>query len=185
MRWTEQRNFEAILGLMKSGSLKVDALISHRFDIDAAANAYDLLANHAPLGILLQFPQVDSASPVKPQDRVLSLSNAKQSAASAGTVGMIGSGNYAAQVLIPAFKSAGAGLGLLASAGGVSSVHNGKKFGFASATTDASAVATHADIDTVVIATRHDTHAKYAVPALHAGKHVFVEKPLCLKILLM
>jgi predicted dehydrogenase len=178
VRWTEQRNFEAILGLMKSGAIRTAELISHRFAIDAAADAYDVLANGAPLGIILEFPA--GSGPLAAEERIQKLADSAPAGPAEGVIGMIGSGNYASQVLIPAFKAAGAGMGVLASAGGVSSVHNGKKFGFANATTDAAAVATHADIDTVVIATRHDTHAEYALPALAAGKHVFVEKPLAL-----
>jgi len=180
VRWTEQRNFEAVLGLMKSGALAVEELISQRFDIDAAEDAYDLLANGSPLGLILKFPGNGSSQPIEQSDRLLDLRTSQGREAVSGTIGMIGSGNYASQILIPAFKSAGAGLGLLSSQGGVSSVHNGKKFGFDSATTDADAVATHAGVDTVVIATRHDTHARYAVPAINAGKHVFVEKPLAI-----
>ncbi len=179
VRWTEQRNFEAILRLMKDGLLMVDDLVSHRFDIDDAPAAYDLLANESPLGIILQFPGDGSVQPVEKQDRLVEL-RPRAIQASPGTIGMIGSGNYASQILIPAFKAAGAGLGMLASEGGVSSVHNAKKFGFDSATSDAEAVAEHESVDTVVIATRHDTHAKYAIPAIRAGKHVFVEKPLAI-----
>ena len=179
VRWTEQRNFEAVLGLMQSGALHVDDLISHRFSIDKAADAYDLLANGNPMGIVLEFPGDGSVQALSRDDRVLQLADASTQSRP-GVIGMIGAGNYAGQILIPAFQAAGAGLGLLASQGGVSSVHNGKKFGFASATTDADAVATHDSVDTVVIATRHDTHAKYTVAALEAGKNVFVEKPLAI-----
>jgi len=178
VRWTEQRNFEAVLGLMATGQLEVAELISHRFKINEAEAAYDLLAEGAPMGMLLEYPtDKGSAAPDK-ADRVVDLGGS--TVAGAGTIGMIGSGNYATQVLIPAFAEAGAGLGMLASAGGVSSVHAGKKFGFAQATTDADSVALSDTIDSVVIATRHNTHVKYAVPALTAGKHIFVEKPLAI-----
>jgi predicted dehydrogenase/threonine dehydrogenase-like Zn-dependent dehydrogenase len=180
VRWTEQRNFEAVLGLMAASALNVADLISHRFTVEDAAEAYDVLANESPLGIVLQYPSADPARALDSSDRFISLGDTGRRQASKATIGMIGSGNYASQVLIPAFRDAGAGLGLLASAGGVSSVHAGKKFGFASATTDAAAVPTSDGIDTVVIATRHDTHATYTIPALNAGKNVFVEKPLAI-----
>ncbi|MBT8422556.1 MAG: bi-domain-containing oxidoreductase [Gammaproteobacteria bacterium] len=179
VRWTEQRNFEAVLGLMADGKLDVSDLISHRFGVDNAGEAYDLLAEGAPLGIIIEYPQQAGATAPDSTDRKVALGDGSV-VAKAGTIGMIGAGNYASQVLIPAFRDAGAGLGLLASAGGVSSVHSGKKFGFQSATTDADAVAGDASIDTVVIATRHDSHAKYTLAALNAGKNVFVEKPLAL-----
>jgi len=180
VRWTEQRNFEAVLGLMAAGRLNVADMISHRYQIDNAAKAYDLLANGSPLGIVLQYPTGEGAKPLGDADRIVLLGDGGERKATSGTIGMIGSGNYATQILIPAFRDAGAGLGMLASAGGVSSVHAGKKFGFAYATTDADAIPDADSIDSVVIATRHDTHAKYTVLALKAGKNVFVEKPLAI-----
>ncbi|MEE4185768.1 MAG: bi-domain-containing oxidoreductase [Gammaproteobacteria bacterium] len=181
VRWTEQRNFEAVLRLMADGKLQTDDLVSHRFSIADASAAYDVLANEAPLGIVIQYADDLNSlrRPLEPADRKIALAGAGRRSAGA-TVGMIGAGNYASQVLIPGLRAAGATLGLLASAGGVSSVHAGNKFGFASATTDPDRVATDPDVDTVVIATRHDTHAQYALAALRAGKHVFVEKPLAL-----
>jgi predicted dehydrogenase len=92
----------------------------------------------------------------------------------------IGSGNYATQVLIPAFREAGVRFKTVASNAGVSGVHAGKKYGFEEATTDSASVLADPEVDTVVVATRHDTHARYVCEALKAGKHVFVEKPLCL-----
>jgi predicted dehydrogenase len=95
-------------------------------------------------------------------------------------VGFIGSGNYATAVLIPAFKAAGAALGAVVSSGGVSAVHAGRKYGFEQASTDAAGVVANPAINTLVVATRHDSHARYVCDALAAGKHVFVEKPLAL-----
>lgn len=178
VRWTERRNFEAVLGLMADGKIDIGELVSHRFSVDEAAAAYDLLAEQSPLGILIDYPHESSVAAASLQRKVELRDGG--AAGQPGTIGMIGAGNYASQVLIPAFRDAGAGLGLLASAGGVSSVHSGKKFGFQSATTDADAVVTDSSIDTVVIATRHDSHARYTIAALQAGKNVFVEKPLAL-----
>jgi predicted dehydrogenase len=96
----------------------------------------------------------------------------------APTIGVIGAGNYAGRVLIPAFKRAGATPHTVVSSGGVSAAYHGGKQGFEQASTDAAAVLASAGVDTVLIATRHDTHASYACRALEAGKHVFVEKPL-------
>jgi len=181
VRWTEQRNFEAVLRLMADGKLQTDHLVSHRFPIANASAAYDVLANEAPLGIVIQYADdlTSLARPLEPADRKVVLMRGR-SKPGTGTVGMIGAGNYASQVLIPGLRAAGATLGLLASAGGVSSMHAGTKFGFANATTDPDSVVADPAVDTVVIATRHDTHARYALAALQAGKHVFVEKPLAL-----
>ena len=97
-------------------------------------------------------------------------------------VSFIGSGNYATAVLVPAFRAARADLQIVASSGGVSGYHAGRKFGFAVATTDTASVFADDVADAVVIATRHDSHARLVLRALAAGKSVFVEKPLCLTL---
>lgn len=180
VRWTEQRNFEAVLDLMAAGALDVTPLITHRFAIDDGAQAMALLTSPEPsMGILLTYSQpVAEATPA----RRISMGMATAPRAGKGVVGFLGAGNYAGRVLIPAFKSAGASLHTVVSGGGVSAVHFGKKFGFAEAATEAAAVIANSEIDTVVIATRHDAHAGQVLAALRAGKHVFCEKPLCLTL---
>ncbi len=179
VRWTEQRNFEAVLDLMASGALDLDPLITHRFDISDGGKAMDLLTSIEPsLGILLTYPNF-----TKPE--ILSARRVTLNAfpkTGKGTVAFIGSGNYASRVLMPAFKAAGAKLHTVASGGGISAVHFGKKFGFAEAVTDVAALLENPEIDTVVIATRHNAHARQILSALRAGKHVFCEKPLCLTL---
>ena len=180
VRWTEQRNFEAVLQLLAAGRLQVGDMVSHRYPIEDAASAYDVLANGSPMGMILQFPtSAEPAAPLRPDQRTVTLADASGSAAAAN-IGLIGSGNYASQILIPAFKKAGAGLISLCSSGGVSSVHAGRKFGFHTATTDADALISDVSVDTVVIASRHDSHASYTIKALELGKNVFVEKPVVL-----
>jgi predicted dehydrogenase len=180
VRWTEQRNFEAVLDLLASGAVDTGPLVSHWFDLDDALDAYALLSGEASsLGIVLKYAQsgADAAPPV----RSVRLS-ADPAPAGSGTVAFIGAGNYAGRVLIPAFKAAGARLHTVVSSGGVSATHHGKRHGFANASTDSEAVWADAAIDTVVIATRHDDHARSVLKALAAGKDVFVEKPLCLRL---
>ncbi|MEO8219101.1 MAG: Gfo/Idh/MocA family oxidoreductase, partial [Acidobacteriota bacterium] len=181
VRWTEQRNFEAVLDLIENGSLDLKSLISHRFDIDDAPDAYSLLVSGEPsLGILLRYPQdagKDSSADLL--TRTITLENAA-APASKGVAGFIGAGNYGGRILISAFRDAGATLHSIASAGGVSAVHYGKKFGFSRVSTDASALIGDPEIDLVVISTRHDTHARFVEQSLSAGKNVFAEKPLCL-----
>lgn len=175
VRWTAQRNFEAALEMMASGRLDVAPLITHRFPFERATEAYDLMQTDGfYLGILLEYPAEPSLERTVALNPVASLPAAK------GNLGFIGAGGYASKILIPAFKSAGAGLVSVASSGGVSAAHAGRKFGFAQATTDVDALLSDARTDTVVIATRHNSHAELVCRALQAGKHVFVEKPLAL-----
>jgi predicted dehydrogenase/threonine dehydrogenase-like Zn-dependent dehydrogenase len=183
VRWTEQRNFEAILDMIAAGALTTDQLITHRFTIDQAEAAYELLERPDALGILIEYP----ADPARDggdvvQRRTVSFGAASVPAGKNVSIGFVGSGNYASAVLIPAFKEANAHLRTVASVGGVSGVHAARKFGFEQATTDADSVFADPAINAVVIATRHDSHARLVEQALLAGKHVFVEKPLALTI---
>lgn len=185
VRWTEQRNFEAVLDLMASGALDVTPLITHRYDVQQAAEAMDLLTSQEPsMGILINYPDTqDIARPDKERKVALHQGAASgAAAASKGRVAFLGAGNYAGRVLIPAFEAAGAELATVVSSGGISAVHSGKKFGFQHASTDAKDALEDDTVDTVVIATRHDAHANQVIAALQAGKHVFCEKPLCLTL---
>jgi len=189
VRWTEQRNFEAVLDMMADGRLDVKPLISHRFPILDAEQAYALVGGAGPsLGILLEYPQ-DEESALAVRRQTIAVGGrselARDDRQQAGShrqasVAFVGSGNYATAVLIPAFKAAGARLKVVASSGGVSGLHAGRKFGFEQTTTDTDGVLADAAVNTVVITTRHDSHAGLVIAALKAGKHVFVEKPLCL-----
>lgn len=184
VRWTEQRNFEAVLDMMADGRLDVKPLISHRFGIDEAEKAYALVAGAEPsLGILIEYPgDVDGARDLGRRTVVLRPEPGAVSPVPEGAarVSFVGAGNYASSVLIPAFKLAGAVLRSVASSGGVSGVHAGRKFGFAETTTDSENVFADAETDALVVTTRHDSHARFVLQGLYAGKHVFVEKPLCL-----
>jgi len=182
VRWTEQRNFEAVLGMLAEGRLDVQPLISHRFPIDRAEDAYHTLTeDDAALGILLEYPD-DISDDELLAKKTVSLERDRDTAGAPTepTVGFIGSGNYATRVLIPAFKKAGAHLESIASSGGVSGVSAGRKHGFLRTTTSTDELIADERIHTVVVASLHDQHAKYASDALRAGKHVFVEKPLAI-----
>ena len=183
VRWTEQRNFEAVLDMMAVGTLDVKPLISHRFEIDDAVRAYEVMGGAEPsLGILLQYPTASQKPEVELRRATVEFSPHPQPRweGEVASVSFIGAGNYATAVLIPAFISAGAQLRCVASSGGVNGVHAGRKFGFDETTTDTEKLFSDTDSNTVVITTRHDSHARFVLKALAAGKHVFVEKPLCL-----
>ena len=141
VRWTEQRNFEAVLDLMASTQLDVEPLISHRFPLEQAAQAYDLLIGDEPsLGILLEYPAPARSLQGTLAARTVSLSKpADVHPGQTSRSCFLGAGNYASRVLIPAFKAAGAVLHTVVSGGGVSAVHHGRKHGFMQASTDAAA----------------------------------------------
>jgi predicted dehydrogenase len=180
VRWTEQRNLEAVLDMMAVGSLDVQPLLTHRFPFESAPKAYELLATGSEpyLGILLEY--TGSA----PKAAMIALGSPAQSAAiGAPRVAFIGAGNYAGRVLIPAFAAAtGVRLQSIVSGAGVTAAHYGRKFRFATASTDAAEIVASDETDIVVIATRHDSHAKFVLQALQAGKQVFVEKPLAISL---
>ena len=183
VRWTEQRNFEAVLDMMASGTLEVKSLITHRFKIDNAINAYKLLDDSSALGIILDYPesteQILRARSVKLSTTIKDKSN---HISLAPIVAFIGAGNYASRTLIPAFKACGAVLDTLVTSGGISGVHHGKKNGFRTTSTEVDDIINNKNINTIAIVTRHDAHANQVVTALNAGKNVFVEKPLALKL---
>ena len=177
--------------------LNVKPLISHRFVIDDAAKAYELLDVPSALGIVIEYPtdarSVDRVVALRStrddEKGVIARAEAKPVIASGEAawqstpvIGFIGAGNYASRILIPAFKQANVELDTLASSTGVSSVHHGRMAGFAQATTDLNTIWNSPRINTVVIATQHNVHASQVIAALNAGKHVFVEKPLCLTL---
>lgn len=188
VRWTEQRNFEAILDMLADGRLDFRPLISHRFAIESATDAYDLLSTGNPLGVVLTYPEAKDGAALQRSiaiapSAITSSANSAIAAASTSTapaLGFIGAGNYATNVLIPAFSKSGATLASVASANGVSGVHIAKKLGIAQASTDSDALLADPNINAVVISTRHDSHANWICKALNAGKHVFVEKPIAL-----
>ena len=180
VRWTENRNIEAFLELVQQGRVAVEPLITHRFDVDDAERAYELIAGDVKepyLAVLLAYdPQrrlsrtVDLAAGMKPR-----------AAREQGVrVGVIGAGGYVAGMLLPQFKNAGAEFVSVVTASGVTAVDVGRKFGFKQAASDAIEIIDDAQVNLVVVGTWHDTHAELATKALQSNKHVFVEKPLAL-----
>lgn len=186
VRWTEQRNFEAVLDMMADGRLDVIPLISHRFSIVEAEKAYELVGGAGcSMGVLLTYPGIEITPEARttrvatgPRHQPIPQGGKSEKAA----VSFVGSGNYATAVLIPAFKEAGAHLHSVASSAGTSGVHAGRKYGFDETTTDTNGLFSDAASNAVVITTQHDSHARFVLQALRAGKHVFVEKPLCLTL---
>ena len=181
VRWTEGRNFEAVVDLMAKGQLNVKPLITHRFGINDAAQAYEVITRKKKenfLGVLLTYPKnvesLESSKAVRFTTPTLKRSNVV-------TLGVLGAGQFATSILLPAIKKAGAvELIGIASSGGLHAQYAGKKFGFQYATSDEYEIINDPKVNTIAILTRHDTHADLVIKALQAGKHVFVEKPLAI-----
>lgn len=177
-RWTVRRNIEAVLTTISSGAVPVARLTSHRFPVTSAADAYDLITSGREryLGVVLEYDEAARQSP--PHVRLPSTRSVRS-----GTLGVsvIGAGNFARLVMLP--KLAGlrrVSLRGLCTAKGLNAADSGERHGFAFAASEADEIWRDADTHAVIVATRHDLHAALAVGALKAGKHVFVEKPLCL-----
>lgn len=177
VRWTEQRNFEAILDMLSTGQLNFKPLISHRYSFDDAKEAYNLLTDDKnALGILLEYSPKNQDDKFK-KEIVL---NEVEFNMEEPVVGFIGAGNYASRVLIPAFKKSGAQLGTIVTTKGISGVVHGEKNEFHKASTDIESMLSDETINTIAIVTRHNSHAGFVKKALSANKNVFVEKPLAL-----
>jgi predicted dehydrogenase len=180
VRWTEGRNIEAFLDLLAEGRIDVEPLITHRFNLDETERAYQLITgevNEPYLGVVLQY---DTERELEPRIQLAARQTKTAAPAHSVRVGLIGAGNYARAMLLPNFKSAGAEFHAIATASGVSARQVGERFGFRSCVSGADDVFADEEINLVVIATRHDSHAELARRALESGRHVFVEKPLAL-----
>ncbi len=181
VRWTEQRNMEAFLWLLQAGRVNVAPLTSHHFEIAEAEAAYRLMMDGGEpyLGILLHYPAVTAPVTRAPREPLETATDA----AGDGRVhlGLIGPGNHVRDMLLPHLKSrSGLDLRWVCTATGIRAEALAKKLGIAHRSTDYRDVIADPGVNAVLIGTRHDSHARIVLAALAAGKHVFVEKPLCL-----
>lgn len=181
VRWTEQRNFEAILNMMKDGIIDMKPLISKKYKFDEALEAYKFLNNPISLGILLDYRESKSNNNNN-QETIIQINKENKNSASNISLGLIGAGNYASRVLMPILKKTGITLDTIISSGGINNTHHGKKAGFLFASSDVNKVWTNKIINTVAIVTRHDTHAQFVLSAIKAKKNIFVEKPLAIRL---
>jgi predicted dehydrogenase len=183
VRWTEQRNMEGFLDLVAAGRVQPSRVVTHRFPIGEAERAYEVVTGAAAepyLGILLEYPHV-VASAAATATRVDLRPPTPSLAHGTVRLGVIGAGNFARSVLLPAVKKLDrVQLRGVATASAPSSRQTATRFGFGYTASDWRAIVDDHDIDAVLIATRHDLHASVASAALQAGKSVFLEKPMAL-----
>lgn len=176
VRWCERENLQEALNLMSSGDLKIEPLISHTFPIEEAKDAYALVLSKdiSSMGVVLEYK-----APF--EERLKPRMNLRPTEIVTGKIGLsfIGAGSFARGVLLPALKDATeVDLGGIVSKGGVNARSAGDKFGFNYVAGNENEIINDASTQAIVIATQHNTHANLVGQALHANKHVFVEKPL-------
>lgn len=184
VRWTETRNLQEFIRLLATDAVKVDRLITHRLPIQNATAAYDMIlkGRERYIGVVLTYPQYEKLEPViHLNGKALRTEGKVEPSAVRRTIGLIGAGLFARNVLLPAVRKVdGVTLGGVATSTGISAQYVGKRFGFSYATSDYHKILEDKTIGSVVITTRHDSHAKFILEALKAGKHVLIEKPLCI-----
>ena len=181
VRWTENRNMEAALDMMAQRKLNVGALVTHRIPIEQGLRAYDIITGKVQenyLGILIQYSTASEPTEVT---RRIELRTIHQTGFGRRPVlGFLGAGNFAQSMLLPPLMKLGPRMRGIATTKPVNAKATGNKYRFEFCATDASEILKDQDVNLVFIASRHDSHAGYVVEALHAGKGVFVEKPLAL-----
>ena len=181
VRWTANRNMAAFLDLIAQGRIELARLITHRFPFTEAESVFNRLASgelSAAVGIVLEYPKAESEPPA---GELRTVRFAASGAPGAVRLGVIGAGNYAKSMILPHLPAlAGLSLEGICTARGANAEALARRYGFRFATTDAAQLLADAEINAVMVATRHDSHARYAAEALRAGKHVYVEKPLAM-----
>jgi len=175
VRWTEKRNFETILQAISLNSLDVKSLVTEVVDLENYLEIYGDMRKQGSIASILKY-KINSKI-----ETIVKVGNNKFTSG-IGKIGIIGAGNFASATMVPALKKANAKIKYIASAQGLSAKILAKKAGAENATSDYSVILNDSEVDLAIISTRHNLHAKIVLEALHAGKSVFVEKPLCLNV---
>ena len=190
VRWTENRNFQAVLAAISGGKVNVDALITERVALENYQEIYGEMGSGGSIASILTYPLSGQDSAVSGQDSEFSIQGSVLSrnvvvtersfTSGSGTMGILGAGNFTKAMILPSLKKIGAPVKYLASASGLSGTIAAGKFGVGQSITDYQLMLDDPDLDAILITTRHNAHAAQTIAALEAGKHVFVEKPLAL-----
>lgn len=175
VRWTEKRNFEAVLDAIATGKLRVGEMISERVALADYQKIYGNIGKSRSIASILIYPEKEDKKPI----HAVTLNSAVFTGTS-GVIAVIGAGNFTKMTLLPALKGTGVGLKYISSAGGVTATALAKSYGFSRATTNNEDIWGDEEVDLVIITTRHQLHAAQVIRTLQSGKHVFVEKPLAI-----
>ena len=173
VRWTEKRNFEAVLNAISKKTLDVNSLITDRVPLNDYQKIYGDMSNSKSIASILEYSSSDK------QESTIQLTN-KSFEAKKGVLGIIGSGNFTSSTILPNLKKCNADIKYIASSGGLSSTIMAKKHNIANSTSDYHEILKDEEVDLVLVTTQHHMHAKMTLEAIKAGKSVFVEKPLAL-----
>ena len=174
VRWTEQRNFEAILDAISFQNINVDALITERVPLKEYDKIYGDMSKKGAIASILNYDTLDSDLSKNIRVNTKEFNNTK------GVIGIIGAGNFTSAMIVPALNKLGAKMKYIVSSRGLSGTILAKKYGIANSTTDMNLVIEDKEVDAVVITTQHHQHCEHVVKSIKAQKHVFVEKPLAL-----
>ena len=174
VRWTQKRNFQAILSAIQSGSIKVQPLITERVVLDDYKEIYGDMSKKGSIASIMEY-----STEVNIEQNNVQLER-NNSAASSGQIGIVGAGNFTGAMIVPMLSKLKANLKYIASSKGLSSTTLAKKYKIANSTTDMNVIFEDKDVDAVIITTRHNQHESQVIKGLQSGKHVFVEKPLAI-----
>jgi predicted dehydrogenase/threonine dehydrogenase-like Zn-dependent dehydrogenase len=174
VRWTEKRNFEAILKAISNKTIKLEPLITERILLSEYQRIYGNMSQNNSIASILIYPEEQ-----KNLKSTIELSSNKIKSAN-GIVGIIGAGNFTSSMILPCLKKTPANLKFISSSSGLSGTILAKKYKISNSTTDNSIILEDKEVDLVMITTRHNSHAHLVIESLRSGKNVFVEKPLAL-----
>lgn len=174
VRWTEKRNFDAILQAISNKTIQVNPLITEQIELVHYQNIYGNMSRSNSIASILMYPHDKNCI-----SRSIEI-NSNKHTKSRGTIGIIGAGNFTSAMILPCLKKTSAHLKFISSSSGLSGTTLAKKYKITNSTTDNSLILEDNDVDLVMITTRHNSHSKLVVDSLQKGKNVFVEKPLAL-----
>lgn len=174
VRWTEKRNFEAILNALSNKTIDVNPLITKRIPLVDFSQIYDNMNNNESIACILEYKdELDEKKLVILRDRNFTNQN--------GVIGIIGAGNFVSSTMLPILRKLNANVKCIASSGGLSSTTLGKKFGISNSITDYNEILFDNEIDLVIISTKHNSHSHFVLEVMKSNKNIFVEKPLTIK----